>query len=68
MGEGELFTKIIKLSTTINSIVTKLDEGYLESKKIRDFMERHEHIDLHESDRKSDGPKRTGIDISSHSS
>jgi PAS domain S-box-containing protein len=67
MGEGELFTKIIKLSTTINSIVTKLDEGYLESKKIRDFMERHEHIVLHESDRKSDGPKRTGIDISSHS-
>jgi PAS domain S-box-containing protein len=68
MGEGELFTKIIRLSTTINSIVTKLDEGYLESKKIRDFMERHEHIVLHEPDRKADTSKRTGIDIPPHSS
>jgi len=66
MGEGEIFTKIIKLSTTINSIVAKLDEGYLESKKIRDFMERHEHIVLQEPDRKSDAPKRNGIAIPFH--
>ncbi|MBN2735249.1 MAG: PAS domain S-box protein [Methanomicrobiaceae archaeon] len=44
MGEGELFKKIIDLSMEIDSIVTKLDEGYLESKKIRDYMELHEHI------------------------
>ena len=44
MGEGELFTKIIGLSTTIDSIVTRLDEGYLESKKIHDFLILHGEI------------------------
>jgi signal transduction histidine kinase len=58
MGEGELFKKIIKLSVTIDSIVTKLDEGYLESKKIRTFMERHEHIFFEAPVLKADEKKR----------
>ncbi len=65
MGEGESFTKIIELSMEIDSIVTKLDEGYLESKKIRDFMELHEHI-AREHDRISDVAKETGTDNSHH--
>lgn len=44
MGEGELFEKIIKLSTTIDAIVTKLDDGYLESKKIHDFLILHGEV------------------------
>ncbi len=44
MGEGEIFEKIIRLSTTIDSIVTKLDDGYLESKKIHDFLILHGEI------------------------
>ncbi len=68
ISAGELFTKIIRLSRTINSIVTELDEGYLESKKIRDFMERHEHIVVQEHDKKPGTPKRTGTDLPHHPS
>ncbi|MBN1432834.1 MAG: hypothetical protein JW931_08690, partial [Methanomicrobiaceae archaeon] len=55
MGEGELFTKIIELSMEIDSIISKLDEGYLESKKIRDFIELHEHI-VYQPDRTFNAP------------
>ena len=65
MGEGELFKKIITLSITINSIVTKLDEGYLESKKIRDYMERHEHIVFEKSTGKTHEKLRIRTDSSS---
>lgn len=44
MGEGEIFEKIITLSTVIDSIVTKLDEGYLESKKIHDYLILHGEV------------------------
>jgi DNA-binding NarL/FixJ family response regulator len=44
LGEGELFEKIIKLSNSIDSIVTELDDGYLESKKIHNFLILHGEI------------------------
>ena len=36
--------KIIDLSLLINDIVERLDKGYLESKKVRRYLERHENI------------------------
>lgn len=58
MGEGELFEKIISLSNTIDSIVTELDEGYLESKKIHDFLILHGEIGS--SGNKRMPPKKQG--------
>jgi len=36
--------KVIDLCMQVNEIVDKLDRGYLESKKVRSYLERHEHI------------------------
>ncbi len=63
--KGEPFTKIIKFAMEINSIVTKLDEGYLKSKKIRDFMERHEHV-TYIPDRTSGAPAGKGTGSPPH--
>lgn len=36
--------KVIDLCMKVNEIVDQLDKGYLESKKVRSFLERHEQI------------------------
>ncbi|OPX74134.1 MAG: two-component response regulator [Methanoregulaceae archaeon PtaU1.Bin059] len=36
--------KVIDLCMQVNEIVDKLDQGYLESKKVRSYLERHEHV------------------------
>ncbi|HOT04306.1 MAG TPA: response regulator [Methanolinea sp.] len=36
--------KVIDLCMKVNEIVDQLDKGYLESKKVRSFLERHERI------------------------
>lgn len=41
MHEGEVFEQITRQAYEINQIVTKLDRGWLESMKIREFIRKH---------------------------
>lgn len=46
LEDDERSKKIISLSMQINEIVNRLDRGYLESKKVRFYLERHEGVTL----------------------
>ena len=41
LEEGPVFEKIIRLCYEIDAIITRLDQGYIESEKIRDFLRKH---------------------------
>lgn len=59
LDEDPRSKKIIDLSLQINEIVEKLDKGYLESKKVRSYLERHERISPAPSGKKEHaGPRR----------
>lgn len=59
LDEDPRSKKIIDLSLQINEIVEKLDKGYLESKKVRSYLERHDRISPAPSGKKEHaGPRR----------
>jgi len=41
MNEGEVFEQIVRQAYEIDEIVTRLDQGWLESMKIREFIRKH---------------------------
>ncbi|MBP1929989.1 PAS domain S-box-containing protein [Methanolinea mesophila] len=44
LEEGPVFEKIVSLCYEINNIITRLDQGYIESEKVRDFLRKHYEI------------------------
>jgi PAS domain S-box-containing protein len=41
LEEGPIYEKIIRLCYEIDTIITRLDQGYIESEKVRDFLRKH---------------------------
>ena len=41
LEEGPVFEKITRLCYEIDTIITRLDQGYIESEKVRDFLRKH---------------------------
>ncbi len=50
LEEGPVFEKIIRLCYEIDQIITRLDMGYLESEKVRDFLKKHYSISAEEKE------------------
>jgi PAS domain S-box-containing protein len=50
LEEGPVFEKIIRLCYDIDHIITRLDMGYLESEKVRDFLKKHYNISADEKE------------------
>jgi len=49
LEEGPVFEKIIRLCNEIDHIITRLDMGFLESEKVRDFLKKHYDISTDEN-------------------